>query len=229
MTDYSRLKSCSVQELAASLKDFQTSIRKLKAIVSHGIDREAFARERDHTQKLSKDIIQTLRNKPGRSSDRVQFDKLAKEFEQLLPQFTELTQSFINKEKEIMKNSQTSPQVFELAQEHKRESFEFKYAGGLEDVCLNQREDELMALELDMKEINRMFTDVAMMVDEQGNELEEIDNEVDIAFRETGKATGEITRAEGYQRAARKKMFLIILILSVIVAVVIAVVVGLFR
>jgi syntaxin 7 len=173
--------------------------------------------------------MQCIKTKPVKSSERAQFDKLTKEFEQLLSQYTELTQAFINKEKEILRLSQNEPQAYEPQQEQKRDSYEFKYAGGIEDLRLSQREDEVRALEQDMQEINRMFVDVAKMVDEQGEQLDVVEGEVDSAVKETGKAVMEITKAEGYQRAARKKMICIIVIIVVIVCVVIAVVVGLFH
>lgn len=231
MTDYSRLQGSSVQALATNLREFQTSIRKLKSIVSQGTDRDAFSHEKDHAQKLSKGIMQDLRVRPTKSSERVQFEKLAKEFEQLLSQFTELTQSFINKEKTILTLSRGSEALDDLPeQEHqKRESFEFKYAGGLEDINFNQREEEVRALEKDMQEINLMFNDVARMVDEQGGHLDEADKEMDTAVLETDKATVEITKAEAYQRAARRKMIWIIVIVSAIIIVIVAVIVGLFH
>jgi hypothetical protein len=69
-----------------------------------------------------------------------------------------------------MKNSQ----IFELAQEHKRESFEFKYAGGHLPQPTRRR---VMALEQDMK-INRMFIDVAIWL--TNRTTAQVDNEVDM-------------------------------------------------
>ena len=74
--------------------------------------------------------------------------------------------------------------------------------------------------------VNEMFKDTAMMVKEQEEMLVVVDKDVTNAAGQTGKAVGELNKAEGYQRSAKKKMCVIMIIALVVVGVALAIVFG---
>lgn len=93
----------------------------------------------------------------------------------------------------------------------------------LDDV--NQRHKELLKLEESMKELQSLFIDMAAMVEQQGALIDQIAFNVGEAEQHTETAKKGLIQAVTYQRAARRKMCYIAIILSTILVIIITIVV----
>jgi t-SNARE complex subunit (syntaxin) len=84
-----------------------------------------------------------------------------------------------------------------------------------------EREAEIRNIEQGVTELNELFRDVAHIVNEQGEMLDTIHDNVDNTRTDTRAADWELRSAARYQRQARSKACCLLLILAVILTVII--------
>ena len=90
-----------------------------------------------------------------------------------------------------------------------------------------EREGEIRQIEQSVGELNELFRDVAHIVREQGDMIDQIDVNVENTLTDTRGADVELRSASRYQKAARNKACCLLLILAIVlVIVVLAVVLG---
>lgn len=229
MSTYTRPAS-SLQEQAQLVREFQNKIKKLKEssnqLSSSRPNTEIISKisaEKASIMSLLKEVLNSFKTKPPQRDEKLQYDKLTKEFENLSKQFQLICQNLVEKQKNII----------QLEEKHVSESDEqsqtnqtdlFRSVGGLDEALLGERHEELNQLEKDMITVNAMFKDVAVMVGDQGAMLDSAVDNIEVAEKETRKAVGELDKAEVYQRSAKKKVMLILIIVFVIVVALIGVV-----
>lgn len=124
---------------------------------------------------------------------------------------------------EVQDESRLSDDIFDTIQERKSLVLTQEQ---LENEGYTKRKEEIDQLHKDLRTVNEMFKDTAMMVKEQEEMLIEVDKDVTNAAGQTGKAVGELNKAEGYQRSAKKKICIIMVIALVVVGVALAIVFG---
>ena len=88
---------------------------------------------------------------------------------------------------------------------------------------IEQRHQDILDLEKDITELQEIFRDLAILIDEQGDVIDNIEAYVETAVHHVHKGEKEIQKAHQYKRSSRKKLYIIIII---IICVVVAVVVG---
>lgn len=96
-----------------------------------------------------------------------------------------------------------------------------------QEALIIEREEEIRNIEQGVGDLNVLFRQVAQIVDEQGEQLDDIANNVENVHTDTRQADVENRQAARYQKAARNKSCCLLLILAVIVTIVVlAIVVG---
>ncbi|CCU78367.1 unnamed protein product [Blumeria hordei] len=90
-----------------------------------------------------------------------------------------------------------------------------------QDSLIVERETEIRNIEQGVAELNELFRDVALIVNEQGDMLDTIHDNVENARTDTRGADLELRSAARYQKRARSKACCLLLILSVILTVII--------
>jgi t-SNARE complex subunit (syntaxin) len=90
----------------------------------------------------------------------------------------------------------------------------------LQDSLIVEREAELRNIEQSVSEINELFRDVAHIVSEQGEQLDNIAANVDNTRTDTRGADVELRSAARHQRNARSKACILLLILVVVVVII---------
>ncbi|XP_055351562.1 syntaxin-12-like isoform X2 [Paramacrobiotus metropolitanus] len=86
---------------------------------------------------------------------------------------------------------------------------------------LREREDAIRKLEADISDVNQIFKDLAIMVHEQGEIIDNIEAHVDSATVNVQHATQELNTARKYQSKSRRKTAILVIILIVIVLIII--------
>jgi syntaxin 7 len=228
MAEYKRLTSSSIGELAELVKNFQTRIKKMNsyanAFQTDSHSRARYNEEREVAQRLSKSIISELRTEPNKPSDKLQQERLGKEFEKLLAQFNKVSLLVVSKEKEYLTaHSNDDPNAPHQQQQTLEEQNMFKPMGELDELAFRERDIEVTTIEHEMIEINRMFNDVAVMAKAQGIEIDKVEQNVDVADVETAKAVEELNHANTYQEAAKGKTMCIAVVVFIVAAVVVVV------
>jgi t-SNARE complex subunit (syntaxin) len=96
-----------------------------------------------------------------------------------------------------------------------------------QDSLIVEREAEIRNIEQGVTELNELFRDVAHIVNEQGEVLDTIANNVENTRTDARGADLELRSAARYQKNARSKACCLLLILAVILTIIIlAAVVG---
>lgn len=86
---------------------------------------------------------------------------------------------------------------------------------------VQDRHRDIVAIEASVKELNRLFIDMAIMVESHGEILGHIEDNVGSAIMSTKEGTEHMRQAVIAQKKGRKKMYIIILILIVVVIILI--------
>nr|XP_009860972.1 syntaxin-1A-like isoform X2 [Ciona intestinalis]XP_018670600.1 syntaxin-1A-like isoform X2 [Ciona intestinalis] len=85
---------------------------------------------------------------------------------------------------------------------------------------IEARHNDIIKLETSIKELHDMFMDMAMLVEQQGEMVNQIEYNVTSAASYVETANTEIKKAVKYQSAARKKKIIIIVIVLIVLAVI---------
>jgi len=89
-----------------------------------------------------------------------------------------------------------------------------------QDSLIVEREAEIRNIEQGVSELNELFRDVAHIVSEQGEQLDTIAANVENTRSDTRGADVELRSAARYQKNARGKACMLLLILSIILTII---------
>ncbi|XP_052106577.1 syntaxin-like [Mytilus californianus] len=90
---------------------------------------------------------------------------------------------------------------------------------------IDEREQELQHLESQIHEVNKLFKEMHVLVEEQGEMVDNIEKNIEQAVDDVEKGKGQLTEAEKNQKKARKKKICCVSIVAVILIIVIIIVV----
>lgn len=91
---------------------------------------------------------------------------------------------------------------------------------------IEERHQDILALEQQIHEVFELFKDLATLVDQQQESLDVIENRVRNAKHHAEKGELEIIKAEKYQSKARKRKCCLVIILIIVLAVILGPVLG---
>ena len=115
-------------------------------------------------------------------------------------------------------NNEVSVQVYAQLQE-RAQSVE------VDSALIAEREQRINQLERDMLMINDIMRDVADMVHEQGEVIDDIEANVERTRGHAEQANEQLIQAKRYQAKSRNKLCIVLVILAVIAAVLVLIIV----
>lgn len=89
---------------------------------------------------------------------------------------------------------------------------------------MQERHQDIIKIEKSILELHQLFLDMAVLVDAQGEMINQVEHFVVSAADHTNKGVDEMKKAVKSQKKSRKKMCIIIMILLVLIIVVIVIV-----
>lgn len=89
-----------------------------------------------------------------------------------------------------------------------------------QEMLINDREDDIRQIEIGISELNEIFRDLGTMVNDQGLQIDDIDRNVQDTSLSTRDASRELEQANKYQKSARNRACMLLIILAVVLAVV---------
>ena len=89
-----------------------------------------------------------------------------------------------------------------------------------QEALINEREEEIRQIEEGVGDLNVLFTQVAQIVSEQGEQLQTIEDNATNVRDDTRGADYELRSAARYQKNARSKACCLLLVLAVILTIV---------
>lgn len=166
--------------------------------------------------------------------------KVSSDFQAALQEFQGLQRRALEKEKasisaaraahEAEPGAASSPSGAQLEQLQRQEQMPAMASQDevdFQETLIIEREEEIRNIEQGVGDLNVLFRQVAQIVDEQGEQLTSIADNIENVHDDTRQADIENRQAARYQKAARNKGCCLLLIMAVILTIVIlAVVVG---
>lgn len=170
-------------------------------------------------------------------SQRFTQSKLSREFKATLTEFQQLQRQAIEKEKASASaaraalNEQTSPteERSGFGQQQQQEQEQLRLASqddvDFQESLIIERESEIRNIEQSVGELNELFRDVAHMVHEQGAQLDIIEENVEVTHDASRGAHVNLKQASNYQKNARSKACILLLIMAIVLVIIILAVV----
>jgi len=87
---------------------------------------------------------------------------------------------------------------------------------------IQERHKDITRLETSIQELHQLFLDMSVLVESQGELLDQIEYTVSQSVNFTGKAVEELRTANQYQKRVRKKMCCIICVILIVIIAIIA-------
>ncbi|XP_055024855.2 syntaxin-2 isoform X1 [Misgurnus anguillicaudatus] len=169
---------------------------------------------------------------------KTQYTNLSREFVEVMTQYNETQVSFREKSKsriqrqlEITGKVTTNEELEEMLENGNASVFTSDIISDSQITrqALNEiesRHKDILRLESSIKELHDMFVDMAMLVETQGEMIDNIEKNVNNAVEYVGQAKVETKKAVRYQTRARRK-YIILAVIVLAVLVVVAMIVGL--
>lgn len=218
MSSYTKLpksnesSSVNLPLIQENLKNFQSKLKEYSRLPNN-----SKAQVSKEVNKICVIIDKEL-SKPRKTADeKSRLDVVEKNYSELKKNFLAVSSQ------DRYEDRSESDDFMDKIEE--RKSLVFTHEELQEGNYLNQKK-QIEDLQKDMLTVNEMFKDTAKMIGEQEEMLVEVDKDVTNAAGQTGKAVGELNKAEGYQKSAKKKLWIIMIIAVVVVAVVLGIVLG---
>ncbi|KAG2230626.1 hypothetical protein INT48_005894 [Thamnidium elegans] len=186
---------------------------------------------KDSTQDLkSLSLHQSLDSKKSRQR-RLEQQKLSKDFQNVLNSFQKVQRESAAKQREYVDKAKATTvmlqsQVIEEEQENQRVSVvdsqrqvqletldsEIEY----NELLISEREGEIQNIEQGISELNEIFRDMGMLVNEQESGIQSIYGNVLNIAQNTRHAADELVIANRHQRSARRNMCCFLLIITIV-------------
>eukprot|EP01137_Pigoraptor_chileana_P001311 Opistho-2@38766 len=106
------------------------------------------------------------------------------------------------------------------AQQQQQLDHEIEYNESL----IIEREREIREIEHAIIEVNEIFRDLASIIADQGQLIDNIEANIESSSVNVEKGTEELVSASDYQKSARKKMCCLLIILAIVAGVIVAIV-----
>jgi len=226
-----QLNSVSVDQSKGS-NEVQTLIDTTNGLVTE---------VRQRLDKLKTDTVAFQNSKAATSTEvRIRSNMhgtLTQKFLELVQEYQEVQTTYKNKYKEKVERQykiakpDASPDEIEDAMQSGDSSKIF--ANQILDTHLHTqaknalayieaRHKDIVRLEASILELHQLFVDMAVLVDSQGELLNQIEFNVSQSVAYTTDGVSELKKAVEYQKKSRKKMCIIIIILVIVIVVVLA-------
>lgn len=162
--------------------------------------------------------------------------KLQREFRASLQEFQQLQKTALEKEKSSAQAARAALDAQSPSEERsggdfgqQQEQEQLRLANqeevDFQENLIVERESEIRNIEQSVGELNELFRDVAHMVHEQGAQLDIIEENVEVTHDASRGAHVNLKQASNYQKSARSKACILLLILAIVLVIIILAVV----
>ncbi|XP_069789665.1 syntaxin-2-like isoform X2 [Narcine bancroftii] len=210
-----------LEELTLAIKGTANKVRNKLKVIEQSIKDEDDENQGSVDLRIRKTQHSTLSRK---------FANVMTEYNEIQIFFRERSKGRIQRQLEITGRTTTDDQLEEMLESGNPSIFTSDIISDTQITrqALNEiesRHKDIIKLEASIRELHDMFVDMAMLVEQQGEMVNNIETNVVNATEYVERAKEETKKAMRYQSKARRKMFLIIICVGVLLAV-IAIIVG---
>ncbi|XP_078362383.1 syntaxin-7-like isoform X1 [Oculina patagonica] len=180
---------------------------------------------------------------PNARQQRVQHERLKGEFRESISRYYSVQNRVVEKEKLLVGSTSARPSQRQDSGRYGDEEFGNEKSSLMEDdqrrqeqeqldmqidideSLIREREERIRQIEGDILDINEIFRDLATMVYEQGDMVDSIEANVERAHTNVEGANVQLSKASLYQKKARTKMCILLVILMVVAGIITLIVV----
>lgn len=185
-----------------------------------------------HAERKRNELITNTRQ----PSQKFTQSKISREFKASLTEFQQLQKQALEKEKASAQAARAALQEATSPVEERHGDFgeqqeqeQLRLANqnevDFQEAMIIERESEIRNIEQSVGELNELFRDVAHMVHEQGAQLDIIEENVEVTHDASRGAHVNLKQASNYQKSARSKACILLLILAMVLVIIILAVV----
>ncbi|KAI7866368.1 t-SNARE [Spinellus fusiger] len=199
------------------------------------------------TRELIKDSTNDIKNlsqyptQEGRKARqrKLEQQKLSKDFQKVMADFQKVQRISVSKQREYvdkakatttallqsqvaLEEDQTSEQQVHVPFDDTQRRIQLQTLDNeieYNEVMISEREGEIQGIEQGITELNEIFRDLGMLVNEQESGIQSIYGNVLNIAQNTRQAADELTVANRHQKNARKNMCCLLLIVTVVACV----------
>ena len=196
-------------------------------------------------KRLAQTVTQIDEAGDGRQQHVAQHQKLVKDFHAVLKEFQKAQRTCAERESTFLPQKEPvrgstygandsgdppgsggggggySEQQALLAESRRQELMQTEGEMEFNNALIEEREAGILEIQQQIGEVNEIFQDLAVLVNEQGQMIDDIEaNIVSTAVR-TKDAQRELTKADKSQKAARNKMICLAIVIAVVLIVLI--------
>ncbi|XP_068715325.1 syntaxin-7-like isoform X1 [Montipora foliosa] len=176
---------------------------------------------------------------PSARQKRVQHERLKGEFRESISRYYSVQNKVVEQEKLLVGSTRaaekqdSSRYAADFGNENanlleddrrRQEQEQMDMQIDIDESLIREREDRLRQIEGDILDINEIFRDLATMVYEQGDVVDSIEANVERAQNNVEGANLQLSKASLFQKKARTKMCILLVILLVVAGVIVLIV-----
>merc|ERR1711869_1080 len=88
-------------------------------------------------------------------------------------------------------------------------------------AVIEERDEGIEAIQNSIGEVNEIFQDLAVLIDQQGGQIDDIENNIVATAVRTQQANEELVKAERHQRASRTRLCVVMVIILIAVMIIV--------
>jgi len=183
--------------------------------------------------KLKRMAVSKTRDAREQQNRRVVQSRLAHDFQVWGQKFQEISTLDLNKERKDMQDHHdfAPARGYEAAEQDARARYQQQQEQtvvlaetALNEQIMRERNAAIREVETDILEVNEIFQDLAVMVHEQGLQVDNIESNVSTSAVAVEEGVGHLEKADEYQQKARKRCLIIAIIVTVVIAVLVVII-----
>mmetsp|Transcript_6589 Transcript_6589/g.20742 ORF Transcript_6589/g.20742 Transcript_6589/m.20742 type:complete len:328 (-) Transcript_6589:37-1020(-) len=186
------------------------------------------ASELDQQKETSKVLLQKKIHKNVHASISRQFVELMTRYQDTQAQHKVLLREKLGRQYALANPGAKKEEVEAFIESGEENVFADKIMSKADQVALaayqdvQSKHEELLRLETSIRELHQLFVDMAIMVEMQGELLDNIEESVSTTVQYTDQGVGQLEVAKTYQKAARKKMCFLVVCFCVLFLIALA-------
>lgn len=169
---------------------------------------------------VSKDIrnLKTQHSKTDKQK-QLQIEKLEENFMETIGRYSSLQKEIASKQKAHLLVS-VSIEIEDQTENEEQRQAMLSREMAFDQEMLVERESRIKQIEADVLDVNEIMRELGTFVQEQGRQIDTIENSIDRAVGNVEEGTEQLIKASRYQGRRRRKLLYLVLVFTVIVVAV---------
>ncbi|KAK8809219.1 hypothetical protein WA171_000803 [Blastocystis sp. BT1] len=191
------------QQLRTEMRKAIRDLNALQAKLSDHLDEmEQYAKSKSKDRNMLKQLSELRRNKELKAKQIESVITKAQDFMKTNPPQTVNQSAFLDTEEVEDKFNKVNPSNANLQ---------------YNDLIIRERHEDILALSTEMNQVQTVFRDLATMINDQGEMVEDIESNLTSSAEQSKQGVRQVLLAKAQQKSSRRKCWTILVIIILIV------------